>query len=360
VITVRPPALLFGIPVADLTMREALDVIGSLVDDGRRLGRSHQIATVNVDFLVNALEHVDLHATLRNAALNLADGAPIVSAAKLLQMPIAERVAGADLVPMLVDRSQQTGWRIHFFGSAPQVADQAAALLHERYPAADFTVDSGPMMSDVTRIDDAVIDSIRDRDPDILCVALGNPKQEHFIRAHRDRLGTPVSIGIGGSLDMLVGHRKRAPLWMQRVGLEWIARAVQEPARLGPRYAHDIRVFFPRLVGEIRSNRKRRSHGVLVVDVGAEAVRVSIAPATAATGDRRRSWTDAARALESGAALHLSACSAASLQDPELARLVGLAQIARRTGCTVGVESGSVPLVDELRRVDADPRTPPS
>ena len=82
-----------------------------------------------------------------------------------------------------------------------------------------------------------------------MCVALGNPKQERFIKAHRDRLRVPVMIGVGGSLDMLVGERKRAPSWMQRTGTEWIARMVQEPRRLGRRYAHDLRVFGPVSLG---------------------------------------------------------------------------------------------------------------
>ena len=104
------------------------------------------------------------------------------------------------------------------------------------------------MIPDVDLIDDAVLDAIAAVDADILCVALGNPKQERFIAAHRDRLQVPVMIGVGGSLDMLVGKRRRAPEWMQSLGLEWVVRAIQEPRRLGLRYAHDIRVFTPAIV----------------------------------------------------------------------------------------------------------------
>ena len=154
---------------------------------------------------------------------------PVVWGASLLGMPIQERVAGADLVPRLVEVSQSTGWRIHVFGSSSSVADRATALFAAPYPNAAVSIDPGPRIPDPSSVDDRVLDDIAAVDADILCVAFGNPKQERFIEAHRDRLRVPVMIGVGGSLDMLVGERKRAPRWMQRTGTEWIARMVQEP-----------------------------------------------------------------------------------------------------------------------------------
>jgi exopolysaccharide biosynthesis WecB/TagA/CpsF family protein len=170
-----------------------------------------------------------------------------VWAAGRIGSPIAERVTGADLVPALAERSARTGLRVHLFGSADGVAERACALLVEQHPGARITADSGPMIPDASAPGDEVIARIAAVDADIVCVALGNPKQEHFIAAVRSRLGAPVMIGVGGTLDMLVGVRKRAPSWMQRFGLEWIFRALQEPRRLGKRYAKDIFVFGPRL-----------------------------------------------------------------------------------------------------------------
>src|SRR5262249_34916530 len=114
---------------------------------------------------------------------------------------------------------------------------------------------------DPSSVEEHVLDGIAAADADILCVALGNPKQERFIEAHRERLRVPVMIGVGGALDMLVGGRKRAPGGMQRTGTEWIARLVQEPRRLGRRYAHDLAVFGPRLVREWFDVRARRGDG---------------------------------------------------------------------------------------------------
>ena len=107
---------------------------------------------------------------------------------------------------------------------APQTCSPSATR------ARRSSLDPGPQIPDPTTVDDAVLEAITAVDADILCVALGNPKQERFIKAHRERLGVPVMIGVGGSLDLLVGERRRAPRWMQRTGTEWIARLAQEPA----------------------------------------------------------------------------------------------------------------------------------
>src|SRR6185312_8367020 len=125
----------------------------------------------------------------------------------------------------------------------------------------------GPQIPDPTTVDDGVIEAISATGADVLCVALGNPKQERFIATYRERLGIPGMIGVGGSLDMFVGERRRAPAWMQKTGTEWIARLVQEPGRLGSRYAHDLRIFGPRLAREWPMVRTRPDQPGLQVDV---------------------------------------------------------------------------------------------
>ncbi|MDW3214167.1 MAG: WecB/TagA/CpsF family glycosyltransferase [Ilumatobacteraceae bacterium] len=257
----RPPAVLFGIPIADQTMSETIGTVADFVRDGRRRSTTHQVATVNVDFLVNALGDPQLIEILQNADLCIADGMPVVWSSRLLGMPLRERVAGSDLLPRLISESETTGWRIHVFGSTPEVAKRASGIITRAHPAASVTIDPGPIIQDPTEIDPAVLDSIAATDADILCVALGHPKQERFIAAHRDRLGVPVMIGVGGSLDLFVGERRRAPRWMQRTGLEWLARAAQEPTRLIPRYAKDLGVFTPAMLREW--SRSRNGHATL-------------------------------------------------------------------------------------------------
>jgi exopolysaccharide biosynthesis WecB/TagA/CpsF family protein len=328
----RPPALLFGVPIDDLTMDESIDAVGTLVADGRRHGRTHQIATVNVDFLVNALADPEVRRLLQDASLNVADGLPVVWSARLAGMPLRERVTGADLVPALAAAAAGRGWRIHFFGSAPGVAERALDLLRARHPDAQLTGTSGPFMADVTDVDDAVLDEIAAHDPDIVCVALGNPKQERFIAAHRDRLGAPVMIGIGGSLDMLVGDKKRAPEWVQRSGTEWVFRAAQEPGRLGKRYAKDAVVFAPRVARYVRALRRHR-HGpdVRLADIdGAVTVATCPSGATATAGDdRAATFAAAAARLADGGELAVDL--GGGVPHPRaLSEVVGLVRIARR------------------------------
>jgi N-acetylglucosaminyldiphosphoundecaprenol N-acetyl-beta-D-mannosaminyltransferase len=329
---------MFGIPIADVTMAETLDWIGEIVASSRSAGRSHQIATVNVDFLVNALEDPSLAHILQTADLCLADGTPIVWMARAFGMPICERVAGSDLVPLLFDRSQTTGWRVHVFGSSPAVAARAERLIDERYPNAHVTFEPGPMISDVDLVDDDVLRAIVEVDADILCVALGNPKQERFIRRHRERIGAPVMIGIGGSIDMLVGERTRAPRWMHRVGLEWVFRAVQEPRRLGRRYAHDLRVMGPRFARAFRATRRRASGSSLTVELDGGVVRATFVSREGA-GDI--DWTAAVRALEEGADLVVDPAESKSLTDAAAAQLVGLVATARRYERTTNWASAS-------------------
>ena len=263
-----PAAVIAGVPVDDVTMAETLDLIDAFVAVGRATGRSFQIATINVDFVVKAKSDLHVLRLLQRAELCLADGMPVLWHARAAGTPLRERVAGADLVPLIVERSQMTGSRVLLFGSAPGVAESAARILSDRYPGANVTGLSGPYVTDVREVGDEWIELIVSHRPDIICVALGNPKQERFIDEFRSRLGAPVLIGVGGTLDFIVGGRRRAPRWAQRVGLEWVYRAAQEPGRLGRRYVHDLFIFAPCLgraaLTRLRGGRNRHDSRVSV------------------------------------------------------------------------------------------------
>jgi exopolysaccharide biosynthesis WecB/TagA/CpsF family protein len=192
------------------------------------------------------------------------------------------------------------GWHVHLFGSAAGVAEEAATRLMRANPQARITAESGPMIPDVTATPDAVLQRLAEVDADVLCVALGNPKQERFIRANRERLRTPVMIGVGGTLDMIVGDKKRAPQWMQRSGLEWSFRALQEPQRLGKRYAHDARVFLPRLRSYLRQLPDPAATWHLHPDLIGDSLSItaSTAPIDAAAWQQAASSVDALHTIE--------------------------------------------------------------
>lgn len=254
-------ALVASVPVDDVTADEAITMIDAFVVEGRATGRSFQIATINVDFVVNARRDRAVLHILQRADLCLADGMPIVWYAKLVGVALRERVAGADLVPKLVDYSRRAGWRVMLFGSAAGVAESAADLLAEQFPGAILRGISGPMMKDVRAMDRGWLDEIASFQPDVICVALGNPKQEKWIDEYRPVLGASVLIGVGGTLDFLVGGRRRAPERMQRSGLEWVYRAAQEPRRLGRRYLRDAFVFAPHLIRAALAGSKSATAG---------------------------------------------------------------------------------------------------
>ena len=254
-----PLTVMVGVPVDDVTLEEAVERCGELVEIGRATGQTHQVTTVNVDFLLTADRHPSVRKILQSSDLAIPDGMPVVWGSRLLGTRLRQRVAGADLVPALVECAARRGYRVYLFGSAPGVAEEAAELLSKNHPGAMVVGAGGPTFADVEDMDRAALDDIIAAQPDIVCVALGHPKQERWIEAYRHEIGAPVMVGVGGSLDFLVGRKRRAPAWMQRTGLEWLHRVLTEPGRLGRRYARDLLMFPPLLLREVIKTPSRTS-----------------------------------------------------------------------------------------------------
>src|SRR5271170_2900726 len=226
-----------GLPLANVTADEAVEQIENLILSGS----THQVATANLDFWLNSLKDVHLHRIIAGCSLVLADGMPLVWISRLLGNPLKERVSGVDMVPRLAALSAKKGYAIYLLGGRPGIAEHASQILQEQYPGVNIVGHYAPPLADLERMDHGdTLERIRIAKPDILLVAFGNPKQEKWIRMHSRRLGVPVSIGIGGSMDILIGSVRRAPEWMQRNGMEWLGRCLQEPARLVPRYARNF------------------------------------------------------------------------------------------------------------------------
>jgi N-acetylglucosaminyldiphosphoundecaprenol N-acetyl-beta-D-mannosaminyltransferase len=149
---------------------------------------------------------------------------------------------------MLVDcagLAAAKGYSIFLLGAGPGVAEEAACVLRTRHPGVRVVGTYAPPMRPLTSDEDeSMVRLIQEMQPDMLFVAFGAPKQDQWIRTHLDRLGAPVCMGVGGAFDMLAGRVKRAPMWMQHWGLEWLYRVTQEPARLWQRYfVHDLPCF---------------------------------------------------------------------------------------------------------------------
>ena len=241
----REVSTLFGIPVAKVTEAEAVERIVSVAKAGRR-DRAAFMATLNVDFVSNAVSgwpfggNDELWRYLRHADFVTADGMPIVLLSRLLRNPLPERVTGADLVPALCRRFAEEGLSVYVLGGSQPALDEAFAKMRchgLRIAGLD------PAFVKLDEDQPEIVDRINAAKPDLLFVALGNPKQELWMGRNADRLKVPAMIGIGGTFNFIAGRVKRAPKWVQRCGAEWIYRICQEPGRLWRRYAYGLAKF---------------------------------------------------------------------------------------------------------------------
>ena len=209
------------------------------------------VVTPNVDHAVQFVDRADLRQAYTGASLVLADGAPIVAAAKLLGKPLPGRVAGSDLVPSLFRAagSRSEPLRVFLLGAAPGVADRAAANIRREYPGVEVVGTHCPPLG-FEHDDDAnqaAINAVAVCQPDVVVIGLGAPKQELWAYRHAGQLQAKVALCAGATIDFLAGEKARSPVWMQRVGLEWLHRVLSEPRRLAKRYLRDA-VVFPQLV----------------------------------------------------------------------------------------------------------------
>ena len=249
----RDRALLCGI---------LLDRVG-VADAARRLAtyaaspRLHQIVAVNLDCLRIAQVDGAFRQTINEADLAVADGMPLVWASRLGGVPLPERVTGNSLVEKSCELSAATGAGIFLLGARPGIAEAAAQTIATRYPGAVVAGAYSPPFGPLSPRDHReMVERVNRSGARILLVALGAPRQDNWIHAHRDELSVGVAFGVGCGLDLLAGLVPRAPLWMQRAGLEWLHRFRCEPGRLWHRYFVSDTPMFARLVAEsIRTDR---------------------------------------------------------------------------------------------------------
>jgi len=226
-----------GVRIDSVDLESAVDMIESAVSDHSPM----QVATVNLDFLVRAQRSAELRTVLNRSDLNVADGMPVVWLSRLAGRPLPGRTAGSDLVPLALDRLASRGARVFLFGGRRSVALEAGRRIAKAYPGLVIAGHCEPPHASIDRMPNrSIVSLIQAARPDVLLVALGNPKQELWIGRHRHLLGVSVSIGVGCTLDILAGTSRRAPRWMQKSGLEWLFRVAQEPRRLSSRYLADI------------------------------------------------------------------------------------------------------------------------
>lgn len=225
---------MMGVELSAVSMAQTLDYIAASI----RCGQGGWVVTPNLDIFRRLSVDQEFASLCKGATLLLADGMPLIWASRLRGTPLPERVPGSDLIFTLTARAAHEGFSVYLLGGNPGTAEAAARSLQEkspslriagtRCPPMGFERDAGYMSS--------LIEELRATSPNVVYVALGCPKQEHLIVRMRESLPSAWFLGIGVTFSFVSGEIRRAPLWMQRCGLEWVHRLAQEPGRLAKRY----------------------------------------------------------------------------------------------------------------------------
>lgn len=218
-----------GCSLDSLTMGRTVDIIGSAVAEGRFT----QHSVVNVAKLVQMGQDAELRAAVESCDIVNIDGMGVVWGARFLGIEVPERVAGIDLFYELLSLSQAKGHRVFLLGATQEVVELAAANISGMYPALKI---AGIHHGYFGEAQAEVVEKVRGSGAQLLFVAMSSPLKEKFIARWREQLGVTFVMGVGGTFDVVAGKVRRAPRWMQRLGLEWFYRLVQEPRRMWKRY----------------------------------------------------------------------------------------------------------------------------
>ena len=230
-------ALFLGCPIDVLTMADTVELARRAMRSQQRL----QHVALNVAKFVNMRFDPVLAADVANSDVISIDGMGIVWGARALGLPVKSRVTGIDLLTEILALCAKEGFKPYFLGATPGVLQQAARRVRDKHPSIAF---AGLRDGYFTREQEAdVVREIRSSRADCLFIGIPSPRKERFLASHRDALGVPFMMGVGGSFDILAGAVRRAPVRVQHLGLEWLYRVYQEPGRMWWRYAKTNTLF---------------------------------------------------------------------------------------------------------------------
>jgi N-acetylglucosaminyldiphosphoundecaprenol N-acetyl-beta-D-mannosaminyltransferase len=242
-----------GVPIDCLTLDETIAAADRAIQSRRLL----QHGCLNVAKFVAMRHDSELDFDVRSSHVVSVDGVGIFWASRLLGLDVPERVAGVDVMQGVLGLCANRGYRPYFLGARLEIVEAAVAEARRLHPELVF---AGWRDGYFAAADEAqIVAAIRAAQPDCLFIGLPTPRKERFLARHRDALGVPFVMGVGGGLDVLAGHVRRAPRWVQVLGLEWLFRTLQEPMRLGPRYARTnprfAAIVLTALIGRVAARR---------------------------------------------------------------------------------------------------------
>jgi N-acetylglucosaminyldiphosphoundecaprenol N-acetyl-beta-D-mannosaminyltransferase len=220
-----------GCAIDRLDMEQTVERVDSIIASG---GFAQHMA-MNVAKLVTLRDDPGLREIVAGCSIVNADGQGIVWASRLLGDPVPERVAGIDLMQNLLGLAERRRYRVFILGARDTVLESAVERIRERHPGLELAGYRDGYFADEESAE--VCAAIRFAQPHIVFVAMSSPRKEYFLGQYGEQLGAQFVMGVGGSIDVIAGVTRRAPLAWQRLGLEWLYRMLQEPRRMFRRYS---------------------------------------------------------------------------------------------------------------------------
>jgi N-acetylglucosaminyldiphosphoundecaprenol N-acetyl-beta-D-mannosaminyltransferase len=234
----KPPRVsILACHIDALTMRDTVARCEALIESGQFA----QQVSLNAAKIVSLRGDPELKTMVDACDVTSADGQSVVWASRVLGQPLPERVAGIDLMHELLGLAERKGYGVYFLGARQAVLERAVVEIRRRHPNLVVAGYRDGYFSDLEGADVAA--EIRAASPRLLFIAMSSPKKEHWLSRHGRATGASFAMGVGGALDVVAGVTRRAPGWMQRLGLEWLYRLLQEPRRLFARYAKTNGIF---------------------------------------------------------------------------------------------------------------------
>ncbi len=216
---------ILGVKVDKVNISDVVRKIMKFIDCNEK----RVVYTPNSEMIMQAYRNEDFKNILNSADIVTADGIGVVHASKILKNPITERCSGYDIACELLKHLEKNGKSVYLFGSKPGVPETAKVNMIKKHPKLNVVGVSNGYFDE--KREQEIISDINEKNPDVVFVCLGVPKQEYWIYNHKDELNAKVFIGLGGTLDVFAGNVKRAPDIYIKLGIEWLYRLIKEPSR---------------------------------------------------------------------------------------------------------------------------------
>ncbi len=246
--------LLFGVPFERVTLDQALQQVEDAIAHRDTITQS---VGVNLDQLLKMQREPEFANIILQCDQITADGQPVVWLSRLFRDPLPARVPSVDIMDALLPLAARKGYRIFMLGARPESVKRAAENIERDYPSIQIV----GRRDGYFKVEDEaqITEEINESKADILLIAISSPKKEEFVERNRAALQVPFVMGVGGAFDIRAGMTTRAPVWLRKVGAEWVWRFVQEPKRMGPRIIDDLR-FAPYIVDEAKMRWRLRGY----------------------------------------------------------------------------------------------------